>query len=178
MGTDSRSNRRQFLRYFIGGSAAAIALDWVSPANASGGVSDIESFCIKYRYNSRCEGYVPGVAALNEQGQPYLESAVLAEVAAGDRIPAEGLDELAYLVIEDGPAIATYAISAVCPHLGCAVDWNADAQIFACPCHGSRFDQDGQVTQGPAGRDLELITVIVKDDQVRLADQVPRSLNS
>ncbi|MEM8505962.1 MAG: hypothetical protein AAF716_22770 [Cyanobacteria bacterium P01_D01_bin.1] len=106
MSTDSRSNRRQFLRYFIGGSAAAIALDWVWPANASEGVSDLENLCLKYPYNSRCDDYLPGVAALDEQSEPYVESAVLAAVGVGDRIPAQGLDELAYLVIEDGPAIA------------------------------------------------------------------------
>ena len=44
--------------------------------------------------------------------------------------------------------------SAVCPHLGCIVAWNAAEQSWDCPCHGSRFDPLGRVIQGPAISDL------------------------
>lgn len=40
--------------------------------------------------------------------------------------------------------------SAVCPHLGCIVKWNADEKSFDCPCHGSRFSCDGTAINGPA----------------------------
>ena len=33
--------------------------------------------------------------------------------------------------------------SAQCPHLGCAVDWQKDAERFVCPCHGAVFKDDG-----------------------------------
>lgn len=46
-----------------------------------------------------------------------------------------------------------YAISSVCPHLGCNVRY-AEGQGFNCPCHGSRFDANGQVVSGPAPRPL------------------------
>lgn len=42
-----------------------------------------------------------------------------------------------------------YAVSAVCTHLGCNVEHEA-AGGFACPCHGSRFGEDGRVSRGPA----------------------------
>lgn len=42
-----------------------------------------------------------------------------------------------------------YAVSAVCTHLGCNVEHEA-AGGFACPCHGSRFAEDGRVSRGPA----------------------------
>ena len=44
------------------------------------------------------------------------------------------------------------AISTTCTHLGCIV--SAAETGFNCPCHGSRYDQDGNVTAGPAPKPL------------------------
>lgn len=42
------------------------------------------------------------------------------------------------------------ALSATCTHLGCTVRQDADGQGFTCPCHGSRYDAEGNVIGGPA----------------------------
>jgi len=65
-----------------------------------------------------------------------------------------------------------YAISTVCPHLGCTVERQADG--FHCPCHGSQFTPEGQVRQGPATRPLSYLKlslsgqgrVVLHTDQV------------
>lgn len=46
------------------------------------------------------------------------------------------------------------AISAVCPHLNCIVDWKPDEKQFFCSCHGSVFSKDGTNLSGPAPRPL------------------------
>lgn len=42
-----------------------------------------------------------------------------------------------------------------CPHLGCALQWNAREHSWDCPCHGSRFDETGKLLNNPATDDLK-----------------------
>lgn len=44
-----------------------------------------------------------------------------------------------------------------CPHLGCALKWNAVERSWDCPCHGSRFDEDGGLIDNPANGDWKSI---------------------
>ncbi len=50
------------------------------------------------------------------------------------------------------------AVSAVCPHLGCVVNWNSAEKSWDCPCHGARYSYEGKVINGPAVQDLERLT--------------------
>lgn len=54
------------------------------------------------------------------------------------------------------------AISLVCTHLGCTVENKAEG--FSCPCHGSRFDPQGQVTRGPANKSLSSLRIVINSD--------------
>ncbi len=58
-------------------------------------------------------------------------------------------------VFKDAEGI--YAVSTICTHLGCVVKANSEG--FECPCHGSRFAANGEVTKGPAPRPLPWLKV-------------------
>jgi nitrite reductase/ring-hydroxylating ferredoxin subunit len=77
--------------------------------------------------------------------------------------PAENYPLGSSTVIVAIPAIVYHtsdgfwAIGLKCTHLGCTVENKND--MFICPCHGSRFDNKGRRTRGPATRDLSKLRV-------------------
>ena len=40
-----------------------------------------------------------------------------------------------------------------CPHMGCALKYNKQEHSWDCPCHGSRFDENGELINNPATDD-------------------------
>jgi glycine/D-amino acid oxidase-like deaminating enzyme/nitrite reductase/ring-hydroxylating ferredoxin subunit len=77
--------------------------------------------------------------------------------------PAEELSPGEGAIVDlEGDTVAAYrdeagtlhAVAADCTHLGCRLAFNTAERSWDCPCHGSRFDVDGHVLQGPAVEDL------------------------
>ncbi len=54
------------------------------------------------------------------------------------------------------------ALSAICTHLGCIVQNTGNG--YSCPCHGSKFNETGKVTAGPAPRGLDWFKVSMAPD--------------
>lgn len=79
----------------------------------------------------------------------------------GGDIVSHGGEQLAMRRHEDG---SLTALSAVCTHMGCIVGWNEVDHTWDCPCHGSRFDEWGEVIAGPA------VSPLKKHDLVDLED--------
>lgn len=79
----------------------------------------------------------------------------LADLAAGEGrvVKFEG-ESIALYKDEQG---ALHAVSPVCPHAMCVVDWNSAEKSWDCPCHGSRFSIDGALLTGPARKGLAQI---------------------
>jgi glycine/D-amino acid oxidase-like deaminating enzyme/nitrite reductase/ring-hydroxylating ferredoxin subunit len=74
------------------------------------------------------------------------------EIAAGTgALIRQGLKKVAVYRDSHGEL---HQCSAICPHLGCIVDWNSAEKTWDCPCHGSRFDPYGTVLNGPANTGL------------------------
>ena len=63
------------------------------------------------------------------------------------------------------PDGALHTRSAVCPHLGCVVEFNPAERSWDCPCHGSRFRADGSVFDGPAIERLSTVEEVKGDSE-------------
>ena len=57
-----------------------------------------------------------------------------------------------------GATVADFVTPTVkrCPHMGCALKWNAAEHSWDCPCHGSRFDEKGKLLDTPAQKDADI----------------------
>jgi len=74
------------------------------------------------------------------------------EIKAGEgAIIRRGVTKIACHRDESG---ALHERSAICAHLGCVVRWNSTEKTWDCPCHGSRYQTDGHVVNGPAIKGL------------------------
>lgn len=83
----------------------------------------------------------------------------VSDVASPDELrPGEGglvFDDGRHLAVYRDDAGALHALTPTCTHMGCAVRWDGAGQVWACPCHGSRYDPvSGEVVDGPASRGL------------------------
>lgn len=64
-----------------------------------------------------------------------------------------------------------WALSSVCTHLGCITQWKPDANMIACPCHGSKFRTNGTKIEGPAPRPLPRLSLTLTADGELLVDK-------
>ena len=64
-------------------------------------------------------------------------------------------------IVHDGNSFK--AISVVCQHLGCAVEFSKEKNIFECPCHGSKYYRNGVNFAGPAPRPLNHFEIVFDD---------------
>ncbi|MEU3516187.1 FAD-dependent oxidoreductase [Streptomyces sp. NPDC006654] len=111
------------------------------------------------------------LASVVREGGTFLKNqAHVAKHFVGDRLPSVTSPAPEDLAPGDGAVLRVdghqcavhrddsgqlHAVSARCTHLGCLVAFNRAERAWECPCHGSRFDPDGRILQGPAVRPLE-----------------------
>lgn len=146
--------RRQFMNFLTFGSVTGVALGALYPV-------------VKYFLPPSSGGTGGGLTAKDALGNDIKASEFLATHNAGDRVLAQGFKgDPTYLIVTGEAAIADYGLNAVCTHLGCVVPWNASADRFICPCHGSQYNNEGKVVRGPAPLSLALVHTSVADDTV------------
>jgi cytochrome b6-f complex iron-sulfur subunit len=135
-------NRRQF---FIKVGATSLA------------VAGAGSLAFALRYLSPNVLYEPPPVVSAGKPEHYPENSVTLD------------PRLALFVVRS--ARGFYALNAVCTHLGCLTVWKPDADVIACPCHGSTFQRDGSVIAGPAPRALPWLKMWMSEDGDLMVDR-------
>jgi Rieske Fe-S protein len=104
-----------------------------------------------------------GAACQTDSAAPKVDEVRVGPEELPDRAsaPFHSMDGRFYLFLRENEPIALYTR---CTHRSCLVRWENDDSEFQCPCHGSRFDRDGLVINGPAERPLERMTVEQMED--------------
>jgi menaquinol-cytochrome c reductase iron-sulfur subunit len=67
-------------------------------------------------------------------------------------------------------------LSAVCPHLGCSVQWRDSKHEFECPCHSASFGPDGSPLGGPAPRRMDSLATQIQNGRLMVRYQYFRQL--
>ena len=101
----------------------------------------------------------PGGANLPFGGKERVVNAGPAAQYLADGIYPRFRD-LGFFLVRRGAKL--FALSSICTHRHCKLDAEPD-KTFYCPCHGSAFDANGKVTEGPARRDLPVLEISMNE---------------
>ena len=77
---------------------------------------------------------------------PYEEVFSPSRTILRPQLAVNGVEAAAHLLMPTTPR---------CPHMGCALNYNRQEHSWDCPCHGSRFSEDGQLIDNPATGSLK-----------------------
>jgi nitrite reductase/ring-hydroxylating ferredoxin subunit len=101
-------------------------------------------------------------ACMGDTGAPPIGPVAAGNISA---LPVGTLIVMSNIVVARDSG-GLYAMSAICTHQGCFLEDAGKTIVngLRCPCHGSAFDGNGLVTNGPAGRALQHYAVTVASD--------------
>lgn len=111
----------------------------------------------------------PDVVAKPAGARLYLskaESAPLLAPHSSLLVQPEGTRDKVLVVNHEG---SLSALSAICTHMGCTVNYNAEIGRLHCPCHGSEYALDGSNLKGPAQRPLKQYVVALENGRLAIA---------
>jgi menaquinol-cytochrome c reductase iron-sulfur subunit len=119
---------------------------------------------------------VANLNAVPPDGQPYRFQIIDERIDAWNLYPPGPVG--AVYLIRDKADAKPVAFSAVCPHLGCSVDFLSNKDQFKCPCHNSSWELDGvriRPETCPSPRDLDSLDVDVQGNDIYVYYQKFRS---
>ena len=150
------SSRRGFLTVMAGAIGAVIAGILAVPALR------FLIFPAGRRVVSGSSDFVPVASAGALRGKPLrVEITAAVQRDAWSQVENVRLGS-AWLVKGKNGDIT--ALTTTCPHLGCSIDYDAQADNFRCPCHKSAFALTGDRISGPAKRGMDPLEARVDPD--------------
>lgn len=106
-----------------------------------------------------------GAATTMAEGSGYVTVGTVAELDAAGFLAIKDPEKV--IVIRDpANAAGVVALSRVCTHEQCSVDWKGDQNLFFCPCHDAEFSTAGAVLAGPAKDPLALYESKIEGESV------------
>ncbi len=78
--------------------------------------------------------------------------------------------------VTNSPTPQLQVLSAVCPHLGCSVQWRDSKHEFECPCHAATFAPDGSKLGGPTPRGMDTLETKIRNGHLMVRYQYFRQL--
>jgi menaquinol-cytochrome c reductase iron-sulfur subunit len=112
--------------------------------------------------SSKADAWIPlGKLEAFEIGKPTLATFIRSTVNGWEK----SVNSYGVFVLRTSDT-ETLVLSNKCTHLGCHVNWNADAQEYICPCHDAQFGINGEVLGGPPPRPLDRFS----GDQLKVED--------
>ena len=149
-------NRRTFLSYVVGGIGSLIAAALAVP---------LVSYFLAPAFKKNTPLLTPiGRTEDIPIGKPTF---VTYEQRIRDGWYVTTISKGAWVVTADGKQFTVY--DPKCTHLNCPYYWDDQKNEFICPCHGGRFDVNGNVVGGPPPRALDRLAVEIQQGNILIS---------
>ena len=155
-------SRRQFLAYTLGGTGGFLAATMINP---------MLRFAVDPLLQKASASDFVKVVALKELSDEPVK--VSFTVTQKDGWVEEDAELTAWITKKSNDEV--HALSPICKHLGCTINWNTEKQFpnqYYCPCHGAHYTIEGKnLAVAPAP--LDEYEVKIQDDFVYLGKLIP-----
>jgi cytochrome b6-f complex iron-sulfur subunit len=97
-------------------------------------------------------------------GERLVNAGTFSSLAVGDARLVRHSEEPVFVVRVSETQVL--AVSAICTHMRCVLQWKRDTSTIACPCHDGAFDKTGNVLSGPPKKPLQQYRAEIRADEI------------
>lgn len=144
--TIAGSSRRSYLGWLMGLCTAGVGAFLALP------VVRFTMYPLRTRTAETNWSDVGPISDFSSLAAPIQRSITVEQVDGWRKIVSE---KIVYVAKDSSSKLQV--LSAVCPHLGCSVQWRDSKHQFGCPCHGAEFSPSGVKKAGPAPRGMDAL---------------------
>jgi menaquinol-cytochrome c reductase iron-sulfur subunit len=164
-GTSSDASRRSYIGWLFGLCGAAVSVVLAAP------LIRFTLFPLTAKTTETKWSDVGPVSEFQSSTKPLTRSLKVEQVDGWRK----SVSEKVVYVAKDA-AGELRVLSAVCPHLGCSVQWQDERNSFICPCHLATYEANGTRTGGPAPRGMDTLETKIEGGRLLVRYQYFRQL--